>query len=98
MEFTFLFSQFMSGLTYGLMLFLVASGLSLIFGVMNILNFAHATFWLIGAYICFTFWSLMEAHQFALWVSIPLAAIGNGSLRVVLRGCSYQEDLQEGAP
>ena len=58
-----------------MMLFLVASGLSLIFGVMNILNFAHASFWLIGAYVCYTFWSLMQAHSFAIWISIPLAAL-----------------------
>ncbi len=37
------------------MLFLLSSGLSLIFGVMNILNFAHATLWLIGGYVTYTF-------------------------------------------
>ena len=99
MEFTFLFSQFMSGLTDGLMLFLDASGLSLIFGVMYILNFAHATLWLIGAYICFTFWSLMEAHQFALWVSIPLAALATAAFgwvcEVVLIKRIYKRELHE---
>lgn len=47
----FIFPQLMAGLSRGMLLFLVASGLSLIFGVMNILNFAHATFWLLGGYI-----------------------------------------------
>jgi branched-subunit amino acid ABC-type transport system permease component len=37
-----------------MMLFLLSSGLSLIFGVMNILNFAHATFWLLGGYLTYT--------------------------------------------
>ncbi len=50
MDITSLFTQFLSGLTYGTILFLVAAGLSLIFGVMNILNFAHAALWLMGAY------------------------------------------------
>ena len=75
MDASLIFAQFLSGLSQGMMLFLVASGLSLIFGVMNILNFAHASFWLIGAYVCYTFWSLLQNHNFALWVSIPLAAL-----------------------
>ena len=65
----------MSGLSRGMMLFLIASGLSLIFGVMNILNFAHATFWLVGAYLCYTFWYLMQDQGFGMWLSIPLAAL-----------------------
>jgi branched-subunit amino acid ABC-type transport system permease component len=75
MDASLIFAQFLSGLSQGMMLFLVASGLSLIFGVMNILNFAHASFWLIGAYVCYTFWSLLQNYDFALWVSIPLAAL-----------------------
>jgi branched-subunit amino acid ABC-type transport system permease component len=75
MDASLIFAQFLSGLSQGMMLFLVASGLSLIFGVMNILNFAHASFWLIGAYVCYTFWSLLQNYNFAIWVSIPLAAL-----------------------
>ncbi len=58
MDATFILAQFMSGLTQGMMLFLIAAGLSLIFGVMNILNFAHAALWLVGAYVCYSFWHL----------------------------------------
>lgn len=50
----FIFPQLMAGLSRGMLLFLVAAGLSLIFGVMNILNFAHAAFWLLGGYIAFS--------------------------------------------
>ena len=75
MEASFIFAQFMSGLSRGMMLFLIASGLSLIFGVMNILNFAHATLWLVGAYFCYTFWYLLQDFGFGLWLSIPLAAL-----------------------
>jgi len=49
--FDFVFPQLMAGLARGALLFLVAAGLSLIFGVMNILNFAHAAFWLLGGYV-----------------------------------------------
>jgi branched-subunit amino acid ABC-type transport system permease component len=99
MEFSFLFSQFLSGLTFGMMLFLVASGLSLIFGVMNILNFAHATLWLIGAYFCFTFWSLMQESNIAIWLSIPLAALATAAVgwvcEVVLIKRIYKRELHE---
>jgi len=46
--------QLFSGLSRAMMLFLLSSGLSLIFGVMNILNFAHATLWLLGGYLTYT--------------------------------------------
>jgi len=75
MDITIILAQFMSGLSQGMMLFLIASGLSLIFGVMNILNFAHATLWLAGAYFCYTFWHLMQGSALGLWVAIPLAAL-----------------------
>ena len=84
MQFTLLFSQFLSGLTYGMILFLVSSGLSLIFGVMNILNFAHATLWLIGAYFCYSFWSVMQDFSFAL---DALVHVGTGHVHLPAALC-----------
>lgn len=100
MDLTFVFAQFLSGLTYGMVLFLIASGLSLIFGVMNILNFAHATFWLMGAYFCYTFWNyLHNTLSFALWISIPLAgfamSIIGAFIEVVLIRRIYKRELYE---
>jgi branched-chain amino acid transport system permease protein len=99
MDLSLLLAQFMSGLARGTMLFLIASGLSLIFGVMNILNFAHASLWLVGAYFCHTFWLMMENYGFGLWLSIPLAALtlaGIGWLiEVVLIRRIYNRDLPE---
>ena len=99
MDPSLIFAQSMSGLSRGMMLFLIASGLSLIFGVMNILNFAHATFWLIGAYLCYTFWYLMQDFGFAIWISIPLAALTLAAfgwvIEVVLIRRVYHRDLPE---
>ena len=75
MDASLFFAQFLSGLSRGMMLFLISSGLSLIFGVMNILNFAHATLWLMGAYFCYTFWFLMQDYGLGLWLSILLSAL-----------------------
>ena len=51
----FLISQFRTGLTSAMFLFLIASGLSLIFGVLKIINFAHGSMYMIGAYMA---WSM----------------------------------------
>ena len=45
--------QCLNALQYGLLLFLVASGLTLIFGIMGIINLAHGSFYMIGAYMAF---------------------------------------------
>lgn len=100
MNITFVLSQFLSGLTYGMVLFLISAGLSLIFGVMNILNFAHATLWLMGAYFCYTFWSyLNQSFSVALWISIPLAGIAmaiiGALIEILLIRRIYKRELYE---
>ena len=54
-----LFGLILGGLSRAMILFLLSSGLSLTFGVMNILNFAHATLWLLGGYITFSIFSYL---------------------------------------
>ena len=46
--------QCLNAVQYGLLLFLVASGLTLIFGIMGVINLAHGSFYMIGAYLAFT--------------------------------------------
>src|SRR5258708_13887464 len=48
-----------NGLVYGMLLFMLASGLTLIFSMMGVLNFAHASIYMIGAYLAFTFSQLV---------------------------------------
>ena len=43
----------LNGLSYGLLLFMLSSGLTLIFSMMGVLNFAHASFYMLGAYVEF---------------------------------------------
>jgi len=99
MDASLLIAQFMSGLSRGMMLFLLASGLSLIFGVMNILNFAHASLWLVGAYLCYSFWYLLQDYAFGMWVSIALAALALAVIgwivEVILIRRVYERDLPE---
>jgi len=60
---------FLHGLTYAGLLFLVSSGLTLVFGMMNVLNFAHATFYMLGAYFS---WTLLRTTD-SFWLSLVTA-------------------------
>ena len=51
MDFIFVFEQVLNGLGYGLMLFLIAAGLTLVFGIMDTMNLAHGSLYMAGAYI-----------------------------------------------
>ena len=46
--------QILNGLQYGLLLFLAASGLTLVFGILGVINLAHGSFYMIGAYMALT--------------------------------------------
>jgi branched-chain amino acid transport system permease protein len=70
----FYFDQFVTGLASACSLFLVASGLSIIFGVTRIVNFAHGAFYMLGAYVGFTLTEPLSG-AFGFWGAILLAAI-----------------------
>ena len=54
MDLTTFLIQCLNAVQYGLLLFLVASGLTLIFGIMGVINLAHGSFYMIGAYLAFS--------------------------------------------
>ena len=63
--------QLLNGLQFGIMLFLLAAGLTLIFGIMGVINLAHGSLYMIGAYA--GTWVAMETGSF--WLGIPAALI-----------------------
>ena len=65
----------LNGLSYGLLLFMLSSGLTLIFSMMGVLNFAHASFYMLGAYFAFTATQLV-----GFWPSLLLAPLLVGVL------------------
>ena len=79
-------AQGIHGLAYGMVLFLVASGLTLIFGMMGILNLAHASFFMLSAYFSYTVLHLTGNFWLALLIA-PLASAAIGVLveRFLLR-------------
>ena len=73
---SFLFSQFMGGLTTAMFLFLIASGLSLVFGVMRVINFAHGSFYMLGAYLAWQAVQWLQPVAGAFWLAALFAAFG----------------------
>ena len=65
----------LNGLSYGLLLFMLSSGLTLIFSMMGVLNFAHASFYMLGAYLGY---SISRVTGF--WAALVLAPLVVGAL------------------
>lgn len=63
--------QLLTGVAYGMLYFMIAAGLTIILGVMNVVNLAHGAFFLLGTYLAFTFLSL----QLNFWVALVLSVI-----------------------
>jgi len=67
--------QFLNGLAGASTLFLIAVGLSLIFGVTRIVNFAHGSFYMLGIYVAYTVVARIGGTMFGFWASILIAAL-----------------------
>ncbi len=76
--------QFLTGLSTAAVLFLVSSGLSLIFGVTRILNFAHGGLYMLGAYMAYSATQWLGAEGMGFWLALLLAALGTGAIGAVI--------------
>lgn len=80
MDFPGFLAQLLNGVQYGLLLFLISSGLTLIFGVMGIINLAHGSLFMIGAYVAY----LVARQWGSIWVALPVAIVGGILLGLLL--------------
>lgn len=76
-------AQLLTGLANAAALFLVASGLSLIFGVTRIVNFAHGSFYMLGAFIGYSLMQVLPG-MFGFWFSVLLAGLAVGVIGVIV--------------
>ncbi len=81
---SFLFSQFMGGLTTAMFLFLIASGLSLVFGIMRVINFAHGSFYMLGAYLAWQGVQWFHPTGAGFWAAALFAACTVGVFGAVV--------------
>ena len=70
----FYLAQFLTGLANASSLFLIASGLTIIFGVTRIVNFAHGSFFMIGAYVAYSVVTALDAGALGFWGGVLAAA------------------------
>ncbi|MDE2396385.1 MAG: branched-chain amino acid ABC transporter permease [Burkholderiales bacterium] len=80
MDFATFLVQCLNAVQYGLLLFLLASGLTLIFGIMGVINLAHGSFYMAGAYLAFTLAPLFGGHFVSMLVAGTLLAAVFGYL------------------
>src|ERR1700758_2929727 len=81
-----LVAQLLNGLVYGVLLFLMAAGLSLIFGLMNVVSLALGSFFMLGAYFGLVVYQLTQSFWLALLIApLPAAVLGIGMEMLFLR-------------
>jgi len=74
----------MNGIGFGLILFLMATGLTIVFGVMDTMNLAHGTLFMLGGYFAATAWSLTQSFVLAVLLAVALTVLAGLALEMVL--------------
>jgi branched-chain amino acid transport system permease protein len=88
--------QILNGLQYGLLIFLTASGLTLVFGIMGVINLSHGSFYMLGAYLSLTLTSGLGDIFLALAAGIPLAFLFGAAIEwLFIRHLYDREHLQQ---
>lgn len=77
--------QLLNGVQFGVMLFLISAGLTLVFGIMNFINLAHGSFFMLGAYFAAYLTKVSGSFYFAVLLAVPATAlVGIATERLVL--------------
>jgi len=82
----FVVISLLNGISYGLLLFMLASGLTLIFSMMGVLNFAHASFYMIGAYVAYQISTWLDEllPGTGYWIALVVAPLVVGAIGAVV--------------
>ncbi|HEX5512789.1 MAG TPA: branched-chain amino acid ABC transporter permease [Gammaproteobacteria bacterium] len=84
--------QTLNGVQYGLLLFLIASGLTLIFGIMHIINLAHGALYMIGAYLAYWLTAQLGNLFLAILLAVPIAIMIGVVIERFLIQALYKRD------
>ncbi|MCP4077627.1 MAG: branched-chain amino acid ABC transporter permease [Gammaproteobacteria bacterium] len=84
--------QVLNGLQLGFMLFLLSAGLTLVFGVMNLINLAHGSFYMVGAYVAATVMQASDSFVLALLVALFTAGLCGFLVEVIVLRHLYKRD------
>ena len=92
MEWILFVSQVLNGLQLGILLFLLAAGLTLVFGIMDFVNLAHGSLYMMGAYFCVTLTPLLDSFPLAVLAAIILTFVLGVVVELVVARHLYQRD------
>jgi len=84
--------QTLNSVQYGLLLFMLAAGLTLIFGIMGVVNLAHGSFYMLGAYLAYSLSSMLGSFTLAILAGVVLSVLFGLVLERVLFRFFYQRD------
>lgn len=92
MDLTFVLENVLNGLQFGLMLFLLAAGLTLVFGIMDFINLAHGSLYMAGAYFAATFIGLTGSFWLGLLLAVAATAVLGAVLEMTILRRLYHRD------
>ena len=92
MSFVLIAEQILNGLQFGIMLFLMSAGLTLIFGVMGLINLAHGSLYMIGAFVAATVASITGSFILALAAALSAAALAGAIVEITIIRKLYNRD------
>jgi branched-chain amino acid transport system permease protein len=92
MNIALLAEQFLNGFQFGIVLFLLAAGLTLIFGIMDLVNLAHGSLYMLGAYFAATFSSLTGSFLWGVALALPAMVVAGIVIEVVALRTLYPRD------
>jgi len=87
--------QLLNGLQLGVLLFLIAAGLTLVFGVMDFINLAHGVQYMLGAYLAVTFYALTGNFAYTLLLALPAALLLGLFVEIAIFRHLYERDHLE---
>ena len=92
MDFSLFITQSLNGVQLGVLLFLLASGLTLIFGIMDFVNLAHGSLYMLGAFFCATFTQWTDSFLLGTLLALPALALSGLLLELLIVRHLYQRD------
>ena len=87
-----LFEQTLNGIQFGVFLFLIAAGLTLVFGIMNLVNLAHGALYMMGAYVGATVFASTGSFTLAIILSVPAMMLFGVLVEVIALRTLYERD------
>ena len=92
MSWALVLEQTLNGLQYGVMLFLMAAGLTLVFGIMNLVNLAHGSLYMVGAYLAAAFAQWSGSFGLGVALALPATLLVGIAVEVIALRTLYERD------